>query len=88
MYIDHNGNIALRLTIIEEQQLLKIRQRSFSHWGRKCFSFHFANKGSQYFVYDTLQTVAPQISQDTRPRIVAGPLTLILRQVYPHYGKI
>jgi len=62
---------------MEDQQSLTLRWRSFSWWGREHFTFSFTNKGSQYFVYDYVQPIAHKITQDTWPRIVDTPLTLI-----------
>jgi len=64
--------------MMEDQQLLTLRWRPFSWWGREHFTFSFAYKDSQYFVYDYVQPIAAQITQDTWPRIVDAPLTLIL----------
>jgi hypothetical protein len=41
------------------------------------FTFSIAYKESQYCVYDYVQLLAPQITQDTRPTMVNDPLTLI-----------
>jgi len=54
-----------------------LRWRSFPRWGRDSSAYTFAYKGSQWFVYDCLQPVAPHITQDTRSTIVDAPLTLI-----------
>jgi len=62
---------------MEGQQSLTLRWRSFSWWGREHFTFSFAYKGSQYFVYDYVQPIAHKITQDTWPRIVDTTLTLI-----------
>jgi len=64
--------------MIEAQQSFTLIWCSFSSWGRVRFTFCFSYKGTQYFVYDCLQPVAPQITQDTRPTIVDALLTLIL----------
>jgi len=77
MYIDNNGHIALKLTIMEGQQLLTLRWRSFSWSGREHFTFSFAYRGSQYFVNNYVQPIANKITQDTWPRIVDTPLTHI-----------
>jgi len=79
MYIDNNGHIALYITIMEGQQSLTLRWRSFSWWGREHSTFSLAYKGSQYFVYDYGQPIAHKITQDTWPRIVNTPLALIFR---------
>jgi len=66
-----------RLPKIHLQELLTLRWHPFSRWGRECFTFSFASKGSQYFVYNYWQPLDPQITQDTWPRIVDAPLKLI-----------
>jgi len=83
MYIDHNGHITLRLTIIKNQQLITFHLSSVSWWGRWCFIFSFPYYGSQYFVYEYLQPVTAQITEDTWPTIIKAPLMLILEPVYP-----
>jgi len=77
-----------RLPQIHDQESLTLRWRSFSWWGRVGFTFYFVYKGSKYFVYDYLQPIAHKITQDTGPRIIDAPLTLILPQVYPQYAII
>jgi len=62
---------------MEGQQSFTLCWCSFSWSGREHFTFPFAYKGSQYFVYDYVQPIAPQIANDTWPRIVNPPLTLI-----------
>ena len=77
MYMDNNSHIPLYLTILEGQQSLTLCWHSFSWWGREHFTFSFAYKGSQYFIYDFVQPIAHKITQDKWPRIVDPPLTLI-----------
>ena len=79
MYIDHSGQIMLWLTIMESQQSLPLCWCSFSRWGRECFTFYFDYKGSQYFIYDNLQPVTPQITQDTQLTIVDALLMFICK---------
>jgi len=79
MYIVNTGHIALQVTIMEGQQLLTLHWRSFSWWGREYFTFSFAYKGSQYFVYDYVQPIVHKITHETWPRIIDAPLTLIFR---------
>jgi hypothetical protein len=79
MYIDKNSHIALWLTMIQSQQSLTLRWRSFARSGRERFAFSFSSKGGQYFMLDCLQPVAPQITQATRPTIVDTLLTLIIK---------
>jgi len=75
-----------RLPKIHDQESLTLHWYSFSRWGTECFTFSFAYKGSQYFVYDYLKPITPQITQDTWPRIVDARLTLILPRVYSQYA--
>jgi len=77
-----------RLQKIHDPELLTLHWHSFSWWGRERFTFSFAYTGSQYFVYDNLQPIAPQITEDTWPRIFDAPLTLIMPGVYPQYAII
>jgi len=79
MYIDHNSHIVLWLTMMEGQQSLKLHWQSFSRWGEEHDVFSFSYNGSQYIVYDCLQPVALQITQDTQPTIVGALLTLIFK---------
>jgi len=88
MFVDNTRHIVLWLTIMEGQPWLTLHPRSFSCWGREHFTFSFGYKGSQYFVYDYLQPVTHQITQDTWPRIVDAPLTLNLPWVYQQYSII
>ena len=77
MHIEHNGHIAQWFTMMEGQQLLTLRGRWFSRWGRERFTFSFAYQGSQYSVYDYMEPVTLQITQDTWPTIMGALLTLI-----------
>jgi len=88
MYIDHNGHIVQWLSMVEGQQLLTLRWRSFSTWGRECFTFLFAYQGSQYSVYDFIQPVALQINQDTQPTIGDALLMLIFRMGHGKYCNL
>jgi len=67
-----------RLPMIHDQQLLTLRWRSFSWWGREGIAICFPYKGSQGFLYDWLQLIGGVISQNAWPKIVHAPLTLIL----------
>jgi hypothetical protein len=67
-----------RLSKIHDQELLTICWCSLLWWGREIFTFSFANEGSQYYVYDSLQPVAPKVIPDTWPWMVDAPLTLIV----------
>ena len=62
---------------MEGQQSLTLRWHTFSWRGREHFTFSVAYKGSQYFVHYYVQPITLQITQDTSPRIVDAPLTLI-----------
>jgi len=77
-----------RLPMTHDEESLMLLWCSFSWWGRERFTVSFAYKGSQYFVYDNWQPIAPQITHDTLPRIIDALLTLILPQEYPHHTII
>jgi len=66
-----------RLPMIPDQKSLSLRWRSFSWWGSEGIAIRFAYKGSQKFLYDWLEPIGGVISQDSRPKIVDAPLTLI-----------
>jgi len=77
MYIDNTGHIALWLTIMEGPQLLRLCWHSVSRWGRECFTFILAYKGSQKSVHNNWQPFTPQITHDTQRTIVDARLNLI-----------
>jgi len=79
MYIDHNGQIAPWLTMMESQQSLTLHWHLFSRWGRERFTSLFSYKCGHYFVNDCLQPVNLRSTQDTRPTIVDPPSTLSSR---------
>jgi len=85
---ESNGHITLWLTMMQGQQLLMLRWCTFSRWGSEHVTFCFFYKGGQYFVYDCLQPVAVQITQDTRPTIVDAPLTLIIKLGQGRYRSL
>jgi hypothetical protein len=85
---DHNRHIVLWLTIIEGEQLLTLHWHLFSRWGRERCTVSLAYQGSQDSIYDYLQTVAPQITQDTRLTIVNIPLTLIFMMAQGGYYNL
>jgi len=68
-----------RLPMIHDQQLLTLRWRSFSWWGREGIAICFAYNGSQKVLYDWLQPISGVISQDAWPKFVDALLTLIFR---------
>jgi hypothetical protein len=76
--MDHNGHIALWLTMMEGQQSLTRCWCKFPRWGRECFTYSFPHEGSQYFIYDYFHCGEPHIMQDTRPTIMDTSLTLIV----------
>ena len=67
------------LPIMRAQISLTLSWRLFSRWGRECVTSSFAYEGSQYLIYDCLQPISTQITQDGSPKIVEAPLTLISR---------
>jgi len=66
-----------RLPMIHDQQSLTRRWRSISWWGIEGIAIRLAYEGSQKFRYDWLQPIGGVISQDSWPKIVDAPLTLI-----------
>jgi len=52
---------------------------AFSEWGKECVAFSFAYKCGQYVIYESLPTIATQIAQDARIKIVDAPLMPIFR---------
>jgi len=66
-----------RVPMIPNQKSLTLRWRSFSWCGREGIAICFAYNGSQKFLYDWLQPIGGVISQDSWPKIVDAPLTLI-----------
>jgi len=77
MYIDHNGHMALWLTMMKGQQLLTLHWCSMSRWGGEGFTLPFAYEGGQFSISHYWQPVAPQNTKDTRPTTIDAPLTLI-----------
>jgi len=77
-----------RLPKIHDQQSLMLRRHSVSIWGREQLAFSVSYNGSQYFVYDRLQHVALEITQDTRPSIFDTPLTLIFNMRQGGYRRL
>jgi len=74
-----------RWLMIHDQEWLMLCWCWFSWRGMERFTLSFAYKGSKYFVFDNLQPIAYNITQDRWPRIFDAPLTLNLSQVYPQY---
>jgi len=72
----------LILPQMQNQKSLTLHWRSSSEWGREHVTMFLAYKGSQYLVYDYLQPVAPQITQDTLPTIIDAPFTLIFKMAH------
>jgi len=73
---------------IHDQESWMLHWQSSSWWGRERFSASSAYKGSENCDYDYLQPIAHKVTQNTWPRIVDAPLTLILRWVYTQYAII
>jgi len=60
-----------------DQKLLMLRWCSFSWWGRDGIAMYFAYKGHQKYLDDWVRPIGGVISQDSWPKIVDAPLTLI-----------
>jgi len=56
-----------------------LRWRSFSGWGIEHDAIVFALEGSQYLVYEWLQPIATEVTQDAQQTIIDAPLTHIFR---------
>jgi len=59
MCMDACDQVPLILPKMQDPKSLMLCWRSFSRWGRECFTSFFCNKGGQYFVYDCFWPVAP-----------------------------
>ena len=60
-----------------DQKSLMLRWRSFSRWGREGIAMCFAYNYNQKYRSDWVQPNGGVVSQDTWPKIVDAPLTLI-----------
>jgi hypothetical protein len=88
MHIDHHSHIARWLTMMKGQQSSMLHWRTFSRWGRESFTFPWACKGCQYFGYDYLQPVTPQITHDIQPTMINAALTLMVRMGQGDYRNL
>ena len=86
MIMHSNKQIASELPDLKDQKSLTLHWRSYSEWGRERVAPTFAYRASQYHICEWLQTIATQITNDARPKIVDAPLTFILPREYPQYG--
>jgi len=77
--IDTCDQVPLMLWKMQDQKLWTLPWCSFSRWGRERFAFSYNFKGCLYFVYDSVQPVAPQITQNTLLTIVDASLMSIFR---------
>jgi len=66
---------------MQDQKLLTLHSCSFSRWDSEHFAVSSFYKGGQYFVYECVQPVSPQITQDTWPTIIDTLLTFIFRMM-------
>jgi len=62
MYIDRNSHIILWLSLMQGQQSLMLRWRSFSRRGWEHFTSSYCYQGGHCFVYDCLHPVISQIT--------------------------
>ena len=77
LFMDACDQVPLIIPKMQDPKSLTLRLRSFSWCARERFACFFGNKDGQYYVYDSIWPVTPQITQDTRPTIVDAVLTLI-----------
>ena len=73
-----------RLPKIHDRESLTLGWFSCSWWGRERFTSTFAYKGNQYFIYDCLHPITPQITQDTWPRIVDAHFAMGVSTICNH----
>jgi len=77
--IHHSQQVSYQLPDLQYQISFTLCWCSFSEWSREHFTLSFAYTDSQYLIYDCLQPIAAQSTQDARLQIVDDPLTLIFR---------
>jgi len=78
-YINYCHIVTLGVPKIQRQQSLTLQWRTVSACDRECAAIFFNSKESQYFVYEWLQPIATNVTQDGQVKIINAPLTLILR---------
>jgi hypothetical protein len=74
--------------MMEGQQLLTLRERGYSRWGRDRFPFCTAYNGSQYSVYDYLKPVTPHNTDTKSKTIINTPFMHIFTMGLRWYRKL
>jgi len=77
MIMDLCDKVSLLLPKMQNHKSLSLHGRSFSSRRREGIAIAFAYKGSQSFLYDCMQPIIHQMTQDARPKTIDAPLTLI-----------
>ena len=72
-----NDQFASELPDSQDESSLTLCRHSYSEWGRQSVTLSFPEKASQYHFYEWPQPIATQITNDARPKIFEGTLTLI-----------
>jgi len=83
-----NDRIAFDLPDSPDKKSSTLHWRSISEFGTEHEACCFADKASQYRIYQLSQPFAKQITNDARPKFVDTQLTLISPWAYPQYVMI
>jgi len=75
----YSNQVTDSLPDLQNEKSLMLCWRSLSKWGMEHIAFSFDYKGSLYLIYECLQPIATQITQDAGRRMVEAPLTPIFR---------
>ena len=73
------NQFSLRSTLMQDQTLLTLVGCLVLEWCREPVAFSFAYNCGLYLMYECLHPIATQFTQDARPTIIDGLLTLIFR---------
>jgi len=79
MFMDAWDQVPLILPKMQDQTSLMLWWCWFSRWGRERVAFSFSYNGSQYFIYNCLQSITTQITKGARPNTADALLTLIFK---------
>jgi len=80
-----NNHIAFDIPDLYDHNWMTLCWCWFSEWGRWHAALHFADKASQYCIYEWPQLIASQITHDAKAKIVYAALMLILPCAYSPY---
>jgi len=88
MLMHSNDQISSGLPDLHDQDSLMLRCHVYWEWCGDHVALSFANKASQYRIYEWPQPIATQITNNSKPKIVDAPLTLIFRMGQAAYGSL